>query len=85
MIPGINLLVYYIPNVLFYFFRLGAFCIILLVLPAIISLVFTLASPPPSLQTELSAFTVNIEKKGWKWILMQIVNCLFFPVAAIGR
>uniref|UniRef100_A0A1E1WMP5 XK-related protein n=1 Tax=Pectinophora gossypiella TaxID=13191 RepID=A0A1E1WMP5_PECGO len=63
----------------------GAFCIVLMSLPAVISLVFTLASPPPNLQTELSAFSINVEKKELKWIAMQFLNCLFFPIAAIGR
>ncbi|XP_013200616.1 uncharacterized protein LOC106143151 [Amyelois transitella] len=63
----------------------GSFCIILMVLPAVISLVFTLASPPPGLQTEMSAYSVNLQKKDVKWVLLQICNCLFFPVAAVGR
>ncbi|XP_068621416.1 uncharacterized protein [Battus philenor] len=64
---------------------LAVFCIILMVFPAIISLAFTLAAPPPGLQTETSAFTVTIDSKDIKWILIQILNTIFFPVAAIGR
>lgn len=66
-------------------FRLGAICIILMILPSIVSTVFTLASPPPGLETELSGFTINIEKNDVKWIVMQVVNAIFFPIAAIGR
>ncbi|XP_012548325.1 uncharacterized protein LOC101741820 isoform X1 [Bombyx mori] len=64
---------------------LGAICIILMILPSIVSTVFTLASPPPGLETELSGFTINIEKNDVKWIVMQVVNAIFFPIAAIGR
>ncbi|XP_014362686.2 uncharacterized protein LOC106714222 [Papilio machaon] len=64
---------------------LAVFCIVLMVFPSVLSLVFTLASPPPGLQTELTAYTVKIEKNDIKWVLMQIVNAIFFPIAAIGR
>ncbi|KAI8427632.1 hypothetical protein MSG28_002115, partial [Choristoneura fumiferana] len=64
---------------------IAIFCTILMVLPALIALIFTLASPPPGLQTEASAFSVQIEKNDLKWIFMQIGNFLLFPVAAIGR
>ncbi|XP_072936580.1 uncharacterized protein [Epargyreus clarus] len=64
---------------------LTAFCIILMVLPAIICMIFTFASPPPGLRTELTAYTVEVEKSDIKWIFMQIVNTIFFPIAAIGR
>lgn len=56
-----------------------------MVFPAVLSLIFTLASPPPGLQTELTAYTVTIEKNDIKWVVMQIVNAIFFPIAAIGR
>ncbi|XP_026737911.1 uncharacterized protein LOC113501096 [Trichoplusia ni] len=63
----------------------GSFCAILITLPSLISLVFTLASPPPALQTDLSAFTVTLQKKEIRWLVMQFVNAVFFPVAAVGR
>ncbi|KAG6459340.1 hypothetical protein O3G_MSEX011332 [Manduca sexta] len=58
---------------------------ILMTLPSIISLVFTLASPPPGFQTDLSAFNISVEKNDVRWIVMQFVNAVFFPIAAIGR
>ncbi|XP_063376084.1 uncharacterized protein LOC134663600 isoform X1 [Cydia fagiglandana] len=64
---------------------IGIFLIILMVLPALLSLVFTLASPPPGLQTEDSAISIEIEKNDLKWIFIQIGNFLLFPIAAIGR
>ncbi|CAH2104854.1 unnamed protein product [Euphydryas editha] len=64
---------------------LGMFCVMVMILPAILSLVFTLASPPPGLQTELTAFNVTIQKNDIKWIFEEILRALFFPVAAIGR
>ncbi|KAM3962796.1 uncharacterized protein ACR2FA_003179 [Aphomia sociella] len=64
---------------------IGIFCVLIITLPAYISLVFTLASPPPGLETDLSAFNVSLEKKDIKWILTQLANCIFFPIAAIGR
>ncbi|KAJ2944620.1 hypothetical protein O0L34_g3973 [Tuta absoluta] len=63
----------------------GAFCIVLMVFPALLTLVFTLASPPPGLQTDSSTWKVTMQKTDVKWLVMQFVNCLFFPVAAIGR
>ncbi|XP_021182885.3 uncharacterized protein LOC110371102 [Helicoverpa armigera] len=63
----------------------GVFCTILVVSPSLISLVFTLASPPPGFQTDLSAFSVTIEKNDIRWLVMQFVNAIFFPIAAIGR
>ncbi|RVE53285.1 hypothetical protein evm_002118 [Chilo suppressalis] len=64
---------------------IAALCTIFILFPAVISLVFTLASPPPGLQTELTAYTVNLKKKDIKWIMRQFASCIFFPVAAIGR
>ncbi|XP_041974035.1 uncharacterized protein LOC121729552 [Aricia agestis] len=64
---------------------IATICSILMVLPALISVIFTLASPPPGLQTEESAFSLNIHKKEIFWIVTQISNIVFFPVAAIGR
>ncbi|CAG9784562.1 unnamed protein product [Diatraea saccharalis] len=64
---------------------IAALCTIFILFPAIITLVFTLASPPPGLQTELTAYSVNLKKKDLKWIARQFANCLFFPMAAIGR
>lgn len=56
-----------------------------MVTPALVSMIFTLASPPPGLQMELSGFTVNVQKSDAWWIVMQIANAVFFPIAAIGR
>ncbi|XP_026487548.2 uncharacterized protein LOC113394452 [Vanessa tameamea] len=64
---------------------LGIFVVILMILPAILSLVFTLASPPPGLQTEDSAFTVTIKNNDIKWIFEEILRALFFPITVIGR
>ncbi|KAJ0181705.1 hypothetical protein K1T71_002427 [Dendrolimus kikuchii] len=64
---------------------IGALCVTLIVLPSIIALVFTLASPPSSLETELSGFTVTLQKNDIKWILLQFAKAIFFPFAAIGR
>ncbi|XP_045783917.1 uncharacterized protein LOC123880039 [Maniola jurtina] len=64
---------------------LAIFCLILMVLPALLSLMFTLASPPPGLQTDLSAFNVNIQKNDVIWIAQEFFSALFFPIAAIGR
>lgn len=64
---------------------LGVFCTILMILPSLIGLVFTLASSPPSLQTDLSAFTVSVQKNDLRWLAIQFVNAIFFPIAAIGR
>lgn len=66
-------------------FRLAIFLLILMSLPALLSLVFTLASPPPGLQTEESAFSVNIKKNDLLWIAKEFFSALFFPLAAIGR
>lgn len=54
-------------------------------LPSLIAFVFTLASPPPSLQTDLSAYSVSVQKKDLRWLGKQFLNALFFPIAAIGR
>ncbi|CAH2066367.1 unnamed protein product, partial [Iphiclides podalirius] len=64
---------------------LAVFCIILMVLPALLGVVFTLASPPPGLQTETASFAISVKKKDIKWILLQIFHAIFFPFAAIGR
>ncbi|XP_047507532.1 uncharacterized protein LOC125051332 [Pieris napi] len=64
---------------------LAGFCIILIYLPAIISLVFSLASPPPTLQPEGATFKISIQKSDLKWIFTQIANAIFFPIAAIRR
>ncbi|XP_063838896.1 uncharacterized protein LOC135087960 [Ostrinia nubilalis] len=65
---------------------IGSFCLVLITCPALISLVFSLASAPPGLQTEEgAAFSVTISKKDLKWIARQLANCFFFPVTAIGR
>ncbi|CAH2231376.1 jg27697 [Pararge aegeria aegeria] len=64
---------------------LSMFCLIIMVMPALLSLVFTLASPPPGLQTEESAFTVKIKKTDLLWIVKEFLSALFFPIAAIGR
>ncbi|XP_059059341.1 uncharacterized protein LOC131852656 isoform X2 [Achroia grisella] len=63
----------------------GIFCLILITLPAILSFIFTLASPPPGLETDLSAYNVSMEKNDIQWVFTQIANCIFFPIAAIGR
>lgn len=65
--------------------RLAVFCLMLLYLPALIALVFTLASPLPTLQPEGASFKVKIQKSDLKWIFTQIVNAIFFPIAAISR
>ncbi|CAB3231236.1 unnamed protein product [Arctia plantaginis] len=64
---------------------LGVFCSILVTLPAVIAFVFTLASPPPSLQTDLSAYSVSVQKKDLRWLGIQFLNAIFFPIVAIGR
>ncbi|CAK1549743.1 unnamed protein product [Leptosia nina] len=64
---------------------LAGFCMTLIYLPAIISLVFTLASPPPSLQPEGNSFGVTIQKSDLRWIFIQLASGIFFPIAAIGR
>ncbi|KAF9412314.1 hypothetical protein HW555_009152 [Spodoptera exigua] len=64
---------------------MGVFCTILIGLPSLISLVFTLASPPPGFRTDHTAFSVTVEKGDIKWLIMQFVNAIFFPIAAIGR
>ncbi|XP_075992079.1 uncharacterized protein LOC142987298 [Anticarsia gemmatalis] len=64
---------------------LGVFCTILMILPSMIALVFTLASSPPGFQTDLSAFSVSVEKHDLRWLAIQFANAIFFPVAAIGR
>ncbi|CAH0726544.1 unnamed protein product, partial [Brenthis ino] len=64
---------------------LGVFCCILLAFPALLALLFTLASPPPGLLTEESAFSVKLQNNDIKWILEEILRTLFFPIAGIGR
>ncbi|XP_038208300.1 uncharacterized protein LOC119829728 [Zerene cesonia] len=64
---------------------LAVFCLIIIILPAVISLVFTLASPPPTLLPDDSSFHVKIKKSDIKWIFMQLGNAIFFPIAAVGR
>lgn len=67
------------------FIRVALFSLILMIVPALLSMVFTLASPPPGLQTEDSAFAVQLQKNDLWWIFMQIIHFLVFPIAAIGR
>ncbi|GBP59722.1 hypothetical protein EVAR_36507_1 [Eumeta japonica] len=64
---------------------LGFFCIILFTTPPLVTLAITLGSPPPTLQTDLSGFSIIIQKKDVYWILKQILYCLIFPIATIGR
>ncbi|XP_023954737.1 uncharacterized protein LOC112058260 [Bicyclus anynana] len=64
---------------------LSILCLMLMALPALLSLVFTLASPPPGLQTEESAFSVKIKKNDLLWIVRECFSALFFPISAIGR
>ncbi|XP_026757246.2 uncharacterized protein LOC113516939 [Galleria mellonella] len=64
---------------------LGIFCLILITMPALLSFIFTLASPPPGLETDLSAYDISVEKNDIKWLLTQFANCIFFPIATIGR
>ncbi|VVC90335.1 unnamed protein product [Leptidea sinapis] len=63
----------------------AAFCLVLIVLPVAISLVFTLASPPASLQIDGSSYSINIRKVDCMWILAQVAKAVFFPIATIGR
>ncbi|KAJ8726219.1 hypothetical protein PYW07_000917 [Mythimna separata] len=64
---------------------IGVFCTILITLPSLIALVFTLSSPPTGFQMDLSVFSVSVEKHDLRWLAIQFVNAIFFPIAAIGR
>lgn len=56
-----------------------------MILPALLSLIFTLASPPPGLQTEESAFTVTINNDDVRWIFEEILKTVLFPISVCGR
>lgn len=64
---------------------LASFSFALIIIPAILTLVFTLASPPEGLKTDEETIAIDIGKQDVWWILLQIVNFLFFPFAVIGR
>ncbi|CAG9567362.1 unnamed protein product [Danaus chrysippus] len=64
---------------------LGILYLILMILPALLSLIFTLASPPPGLQTEESAFSVTINNDDVRWIFEEILKTVLFPISVCGR
>ncbi|XP_048484331.1 uncharacterized protein LOC105394547 [Plutella xylostella] len=59
--------------------------LILIVLPALLSLVFTLASPPALLVDDRADSTEQTQTIDCCWVMTQILNLFVFPVAAISR
>lgn len=56
-----------------------------MVTPALLTLIFTLASPPVGLKTDEDTIAIDLEKKDIYWILIELLKFITFPIAALGR